>query len=85
MSKYRFRYIPEGGGRPPSMEVLAQSDSEAYGKIAKFLAEKPGRQLMMGTIKVTETRYLPDPPHPTATNGTKKKADIVVDRFGTAC
>lgn len=65
--------------------MQAANDSDAYRKITKFLAERPGRQLMMGTIKVTETRYLPDPPHPTVINGSKKKADIVVDRSGIAC
>jgi hypothetical protein len=60
LANYTFDYI-EGTSRPSSA-VAADSDEEAYGKIGEFLAQKPGRSLVSGSIRMTESRRVPDPP-----------------------
>jgi hypothetical protein len=56
---YSFKYIE--GTSQPSKTIEAHDDEHAWDQIGAFLAEKPGRTLVSGSITMSEFRHVEDP------------------------
>ncbi len=62
MANYIFEYLD--GMSKPSKPIIADNDVEARKERDKFLAEKPGRTYVPGSLTMTEHRHVLDEEQP---------------------